>query len=238
MRISMLLELKSKEILSDYRRTLVSFIKKSISDFDDKLYSQLYQKVSFIKPFTFAVKLKSPVFEDKVIHVNDKQIELNFSTGDTILGIELYNAFLAQRKIPFAMPLGNEMIPVKVTISNTPQIDIDSAKIKFLSPLIVRKHNENNLDKYLYFGNDEFETELFKIVQNELEKLCGMKIDNSEFRLIPVSPKKTVTSSMGIKFACSIGIFEISASSEIINALYQYGIGSRRSEGFGMFDIL
>ena len=64
---------------------------------------------------------------------------------------------------------------------------------------------------FLYFGNDEFETELFKIVQNELEKLCGMKIDNSEFRLIPVSPKKTVTSSMGIKFACSIGIFEISA---------------------------
>lgn len=43
---------------------------------------------------------------------------------------------------------------------------------------------------------------------------------------------------MGIIIPNSIGVFRLTGSKELINYLYQAGMGSRRNIGFGLFEII
>ncbi len=230
--------LAKPELTAEYRRTLVSFIKKSLMTYDEQLYKKMYVNSNSIKPFTFAVKLNSPLFEKDKVILADERTELNLSTGDFALGIQMYNAFLKQKSIAFAMPNGNAMTVRRVLINNSAEVEKEKVNIKFLSPLVVRKHNTNNYDKYLTYHDEDFQKELVQIVKYQLEVLCGLKLSENEFFIKPVAPRKTVVCSMGIKFSCSIGSFELSAPKNVINALYHYGMGSRRAECFGMFDLI
>ena len=47
-----------------------------------------------------------------------------------------------------------------------------------------------------------------------------------------------VKKTFGTCISCSKGIFQISAKPETLDFLYKSGVGSRRSEGFGMFDVI
>ena len=50
--------------------------------------------------------------------------------------------------------------------------------------------------------------------------------------------RKTVVSFKNILINSSIGEYILEGNSELLNILYKTGIGSRRSEGFGMFEVI
>lgn len=118
-------------------------------------------------------------------------------------------------------------------------ITTNNIKIKFLSPLVVRDRDRKaRKDYYHSFSSDQF-LEKLKININEQIKKCNFNSDIlDDFNLIPILPKKTVVKFYEKQIECSLGIYMLHGKKELLEYLYKAGIGSKRSSGFGMFQII
>lgn len=237
MRFKIYFELENEEINLDYRRSIVSFIKKSLQEYDTEYFNQLYHaKDTIIKNYTFAVFFDRANFSKDKIQVENKKLNITFSTNDCENAIILYNAFLHQKQKNFSLNRNSmtlksiEMIPERKIIA-------EELTIKFLSPLVV-KARENQKDTYYSFERKEF-YDVIKI--NIRSVLKAMKIDEKiveDFQMIPIEAKKVIVKNYDIDLECSIGKFKLYGKKELLELLYQIGMGSKRSMGFGMFQII
>ena len=88
------------------------------------------------------------------------------------------------------------------------------------------------------FNDSDFNEQLNYSVTRLIKdlKLNGV---NSNIKLEPCkSARKTVVDFKNVLIHSSIGEYIISGESELLNILYKTGIGSKRSGGFGMFDVI
>ena len=69
-------------------------------------------------------------------------------------------------------------------------------------------------------------------------KNLGLGILEEQIEITPIKPFKTVVNTFGNKITGNVGIYQLTGDVHILNLLYQLGIGSRRSQGFGMYEIV
>ena len=113
----------------------------------------------------------------------------------------------------------------------------DKMQIKFLSPLVVRGR-QNQKDYYYSYRHQEF-LDILKINIKEQLSITNLSKELvDEISLEAVDTKKTVIKFYEKNIECSLGTFQIEGKKELLKYLYQAGIGSKRSSGFGMFEIL
>lgn len=231
MTIDILLSLAKPTLPLDYRPAFVSLIKAALSRFYPEDYKELYQSGAVQKSFTFAVRLPSPEFSADSIRLSGEMLTLTIASSEDYSSVLLYNAF--QKSVGYEHPLehGNSMTVTSVSICPERPVEAKSVEIKFLSPLVVRRHVHSEPDKYYVFDDEEFSSCLNEIVSRQLGT-------NTTVRLEPIAAKKTVVRSFGSKVRVSVGVYILSAAPEAIRVLSAGGIGSRRSEGFGYFRIL
>jgi CRISPR-associated endoribonuclease Cas6 len=237
MRLELKFFLRDAEITVDYRACIMSFLKFALEKRYPAVYEGLYGSNN-IKLFSFSVYLPGAKREGKRYILSGNSFFVKFSSSDKEFLFRLYNALRALAKIEkfvYPLPFGNVMSLGGVGYSNVSEIAADKVIIKFLSPLLVRDHSrENNVDKYLDYQDEGFEEKLSEIVETYLKK---RGIEGQKIELKPLKAGRTVAICMKLKFNCSYGVFELSARPDVINELYLAGMGSRRSEGFGLFDI-
>ena len=116
-------------------------------------------------------------------------------------------------------------------------IDSEEITIKFMSPLVVRSHSRDN-DYYYSFNDKEFKDILKINIKQEL-KITNIPeefVDNFEINAIKAS--KVIVKFYEKKIETSTGIFKISGNKQLLKYLYAAGMGSKRSSGFGMFQII
>ena len=109
--------------------------------------------------------------------------------------------------------------------------------IKFMSPLVVRSR-QNQKDFYYSFEHKEF-LDILKInikEQLSITNFPGNIVDT--FSLEPVKAKKVIVKFYEKKMETSVGIFKMSGDKELLQYLYEAGLESRHSAGFGMFKIV
>ena len=94
---------------------------------------------------------------------------------------------------------------------------------------------ENGINKYLAYNDENF-TRCFKMSVNKMLESFGLN-STGEIEIQPIKPKKTVVNTFGNKITGNIGAFLLKAEPETLNHLYKLGVGSRRSQGFSMFEI-
>ena len=124
-----------------------------------------------------------------------------------------------------------------ITMTKEKEITTDKITIKFQAPLCVRSR-ENNKDYYYSYENDNFE-EILKINIKEQLKITDIPTETVDtFIIKPINAKKVLIKFYEKCIECSTGTFEISGNKELLKYLYQAGIGSKHSAGFGMFQIL
>ena len=117
------------------------------------------------------------------------------------------------------------------------QIDTEEITIKFMSPLVVRSHSKDK--DYYYSYKDEQFKDVLKINIKQQLKITNISeelVDKLEINAI--KPKKVIVKFYEKKIETSTGIFKISGDKELLKYLYDAGIGSKRSSGFGMFQII
>lgn len=237
MRYKLFFELENKDISIQYRKSILSFFKKSLSEYDNEIYEKLYHaKDPIMKPYTFSVFFKDSEFKENRIIVNSKQMELNISIADYEIAVILYNAFNHQRNKIFHLE-HNSMTLKNIVLIQEKQINTEEITIKFMSPLIVRQR-ENEKDYYFSVEGEKFLETLKSNIKEQL-KLTNYSMDIVDsIKLEKVNGRKTVVRFYEKQMEGSIGTFKLFGNKELLNFLYKAGIGSRRSSGFGMFEII
>lgn len=234
-------KLAKNEFPIEYRKTILSFIKKSLSDCNSRKYYDKYFKDNIQKDYCFSVDLPGPKYKNGKIELYKDVIKVIFSADDSNkTNLILYSAFIKQKGKVFKLENNNSMKLLSVKVKNSENIVNSRAIFKTAkgSSICVREHNkEKNEDKYYIYSDPEFREKLDIVLKNELRSIISEK-DIEEIVVNPIQCSKCVVKHYENYIDTSIGLFEISAKPYILNYLHNVGIGSRKSAGFGMIELV
>lgn len=234
-------KLAKNEFPIEYRKTILSFIKKSLSDCNSGKYYDKYFKDNIQKDYCFSVDLPGPKYKNGKIELYKDVIKVIFSADDSNkTNLILYSAFIKQKGKVFKLENNNSMKLLSVKVKNSENIVNSRAIFKTAkgSSICVREHNkEKNEDKYYIYSDPEFREKLDIVLKNELRSIISEK-DIEEIVVNLIQCSKCVVKHYGNYIDTSIGLFEISAKPYILNYLHNVGIGSRKSAGFGMIELV
>jgi len=172
MRFKLHFTLENPEISIQYRKSIISFFKYALSNYNEEYYKKYYnEKDNTIKSYTFSTYFKNPKIEKDKIIIEDKKFELNISVADYETSIILYNAINKQKFKKFHLN-NNSWTLQNITMIMEKEIKSDKITIKFQSPLCVRSRIDQK-DYYYSFENKEFE-EILKINIKEQLKITNI----------------------------------------------------------------
>ena len=231
MLIDLDLKLEHPRLPRDYRPVFVSLVKSALESNYRDMYSKLYTQGPYRKSFTFSVSLPKPQFETDYIILSGNDVKCSFSSCDELDTLTLYNAFQKSKERVYPLCDGNSMELSSVYLKPVPVIRESYTEVKFLSPLVVRRHIKGQADKYFVYDDEDFLKCLAEIVTRQLLVKTFISIE-------PISPRKTVVRSFGTNVRASLGTYRLYSTPDVLNLLLNGGIGSRRSEGFGHFTVI
>ncbi|WGS65321.1 CRISPR-associated endoribonuclease Cas6 [Marinitoga aeolica] len=234
MRLKLIFNLKSNEIPKDYRRIFMSFIKKTLESYDKSIFEEYFRnKDPILKDYTFSVYFGKCKFEEN-IKIENENISMFLSTSSYKTGIHFYNAFINMKYKEF--PIKNNILKLN-NIIKLPEKNIykNEIIIKTLSPIVIREHNKEK-DKYYYFDEENAIDILKNNIKYQYSKL--FKSENGELDIKVLDFKKTTILNYSKKIKSNLGILKIHGDKKILDFVYKSGIGSKRSSGFGMVDII
>lgn len=240
MRLKLEFTLEKPELDIQYRKSIISFVKHSIQEYDQNLFEDLYGKgKTKKKTFTWSPILNHPKFDKDTVTLADTGFYMIFSGYNYAYTLHLYNAFLKQKNKKFHLNQ-NSMTLVKISLIKEKEIKTNSINIKMSSPIIVRNHNrETQKDMYYSFEKAEEFNKYIKINIEEQMKEEGLDLNLLEgFEIKPIKAKKTVVKVYEYSIECSIGTFELTGNTILLDYLYKSGIGTKKAVGFGLFDII
>lgn len=234
MKILLCMKLKNDKLSIDYRRVILSFFKKALSEIADGEYYEKYYFTPERRNFTFAVNLPNPKFLKNDITLGKNEFRITVSTADKTTSFVLMSAFIKQVGRTFPAPLGNVFTLINVSQQGEKLTNTNTVLVKMLSPLCIREHiREGNKDHYYSVSSDNFEEKANLIIKEQLIDSGFDKERVENFSIKPINSKKTVVFHYGNYIECSLGDFVLSGDKSIINYLLQSGMGSRKSAGFG-----
>lgn len=219
-------------------RLIVSFLKASTQAYSQNFYERLYDKSqSIIKSFTYSYFLPGAKFNKDRIELERNEFSVFFSDADWEELLYFFNSFqlLKYKKYPIN---GNSMELISIYMQKLNEIKENEVVIKMQSPLIVRNHNsKDNSDIYYTCEMEGFAKALKENVDIFLSKM-GVDIKTDDFLIETIKGKKVVVPVFGRNTDASLGIFKLTGSCQLLNILYLAGLGVRRSEGHGKFEVI
>ena len=237
MRFKLYFTLEKPQIPIQYRKSIISFFKHCLISYDETYYKKYYnQKDTIIKNYAFSTYYKQLQIKQENIILKDNNLELNVTTSDYETGIILYNAFNKQKYKEYPLH-DNTMVLENITMMPEKEITTEKIMIKFQAPLCVRSRKDNK-DYYYSYQSEEFQNILKINIQEQLKITNLQENVIDTFEMKPINAKKVMIKFYEKCLECSTGVFEISGKKELLTYLYQAGMGSKHSAGFGMFQII
>ena len=232
-------ELAEEIIPMDWRRCILSYLKFCLSKANNGKYLDDYYGPGKEKPFCFSVVFEQPVFLKDTIEVKGKRMRLVISTADSKTGFILFSAVIAQKGNIFRLPMGNSMHMIRTVQMQDSQVHSNKILVKMLEPLCIRKHNkEKNRDWYYSPKQKEgFEEESKRVIREQLLS-AGFAEELCEVNLTPVNIKTIVVKFYDVNIESSLGDFMLEGDKTVLNYLLKSGLGSRKSSGFGVMQLL
>lgn len=242
MRLCLILELKESFLPIEYRRVILSYIKNAISKCNEGKYYDDYFKDTNQKDYCFSVVLPKSKFNKDKILLEKNEIKIILSTeSKSKTSLILFSAFIAQKNKSYPLPDNNNMTLKSINTEKEQIITNSKAIFKTTigSGLCVRNHiKENNTDKYYTYNDQEFREKLKVVLYNQAIKL-GIKEDEAlNINVNPIQCKKVVVKHYRRYIDTTVGMIEIQGNPRLLQYFYDTGIGSRKSSGFGMLDLV
>jgi CRISPR-associated endoribonuclease Cas6 len=239
MRLIADLKINTDWLVKDYRGIFMALIKSVFMKYDPVLYANLYgtdkQKRKVNKPFTFSTRFPQykGIEGNKMLCGN--KISLLFSSDEETLVIAFYNGLKEKRKITVGENFPIEFELVHIHLLPLKQIHTNKVLFKTISPVLVNEKG-NNL-KYISPAKPEFAkafTTLIVLQANGFGIPCtegNINFEINQMKKLPLSHyNQTMTSWLGE--------FVMEAPANVLQLVYDTGIGVRRSQGFGMLEIV
>lgn len=225
-----------------YRMNFMSMIKEAINpgQKDTPIYQQYYgeKKQNQQKPFTFCVNLPVSKVQDRTLVLADHRIKFHFSSCDPVFLIHVYNG-MVQMKNDFSLFSGYSIHITHFFLHRQTTIDSDEVVFKTLSPFLVRNINAKKGKGFIGIDHEAFSENLFFSIQNLakhfLDKTNPIKPEQVRFEAVKC--KSSVIRHYGGEIGTS-GIFKLKAPKEVLQLVYDAGIGAKRAQGFGMVEVV
>lgn len=236
--LKLIFQLEKSEVPIQLDKLMVSFFKASLENYSLELFERLYnKKASIIKTYCWACCLPGANFIKDKIKLNSNKFVLTFSDADMGELIEFFNAFQLMQYKKYPMDK-NSMTLVSVKIKKLPPIKENELIIKMQSSLVVRKHNSvDNTDIYYTCEDSQFSEMLKENLKIFLQKL-DIAMDIESFSITPIKAKKVVAKIWDRPTDANIGLYKLTGSTQLLELLYAAGLGVRRSEGHGKWEII
>lgn len=207
---------------------IYSLIGGNLHDVDYK-YDKRGYKMFVFGPIEgrYRIQGKSILFYDEIsleVRCFDDETGLNIIKNITSNGIRLGR---------------NTYKDVEVTIRQR-LIEDDNIIITMKSPICVYATDD---DKHTIYFNPEDDDFYFAVEDNFIRKYAAVVGEYPEtgivFRPVKCSDRdRYFTKYKGFYIEAWKGVYELSGELENLNFLYNVGIGSKNSQGFGMFEIM
>lgn len=234
MRLHLEYEISPDVIPKNYGRGFISLIKKLIQETDPLLFNDFYNQHK-LKPFTFGTYF--PLLQG---NENDKLkvgevVKVNFSTSSLQLATNIYNGFMKVKEHKWQNNGSSiNFKPVRAFLQPNKKIDKEEITVKTLSPLLINNIGDSN--KFLLPGEEGFLEGLEFSVRECAKEFLN---DSSDFPFeFEVKAWKRRVLYHYKKMLSTIGVFTIKSKPEILQMIYDVGLGVHRSQGFGMLEVV
>ncbi len=241
MRIRVTFEISGDKFPVDYRRAFLHVLKDALSTYENGMYFRDFfpETCPQRKEYAFAVGLPAgSVYRGAQYDLGGSEISLTLTTGNHSHFIVLYNAFrrLKGKEYPFLAGVSGHVVSV-FPVTQLP-LKHNKILVEFLAPLCVREHVDRK-DRYFSVEEPEFCNQVRRVVSYQLAgKAWATERMLDDFQIFPYRMKKTVAQFYGKYVECSLGSAVLCGEPRLLEELYDNGIGSRCSSGFGVFHIL
>lgn len=231
-------QLENPELPVDLDKVILSFLKASIENYSQDLFEKLYNKrQSVVKMCCWSCYLPQAQFASDRTRLGMNKFTINFSDADIGELVMFFNAFSLMKYKTFHMNR-NSMKLMSVKTKRLREIEETEIIVKMQSSLVARKHNsDDNTDIYYTCDDPEFPEIVKENLRIFLQKV-NIERNINDFSITPVKGKKVVARIMERYVDTSIGIYKITGHPRLLELLYAAGIGTRRSEGHGKFEII
>ncbi len=230
MRLTINYEMSGDKLPRDYLRGFISLIKASFELANKNLFNTFYNQHK-LKPFTFGVYFPELYGDEGNLLKVGTKVKLNFSSNNHELITYIYNSFHnidEYRLFDNVLKLKNVTLHPPYKIYGTEKI------FKTLSPFLVNNKGDSN--KFLWPEEEGFyEGLIFSIKECAKEFLNITEVTNVEFE--PIQMRKLPIYHYQ-KMPTNKGLFKLKADEEILQMVYDVGIGVHRSQGFGMLEVV
>ena len=238
MRFYLTFELEKSSLPKDYRRIILSYIKKSLTEILDGRYYSQYFKDNIQKDFCFSLKLPKAKFTKDEIILEDNSIKVLFTSDDRQkTGLLLQQAFMKQKNKKFLITNQNS-ITLK-QIHQQREQKITSSKVIFKTyGLCIRDHNkETNKDNHYVYSDEKFNEQLKVVLKNQISQTGFSKDIVDSIKLSPINCKKVLVKHYDTYVDTTVGSFLLEGNPLLLQYLYDVGMGSRNTM-FGYLDLL
>lgn len=239
MKVKLTFEVNNKELNADFSRPIISFFKKATQEYDEDLYMKCFgSNAPTSKSYSFSKYFPNMKREGEKMILNDNCFTVHFSAYDLEEGMLFCNAFLGQLNKKHSFSSGSWMKLKQVMLMPSKEVTTSNVLIKFMSPFLIQCHNkETNKTRYYAYNDEGFEEKFNNVIAAQIEKFAP-HLKGKNVTIKPVSPKKTVARVFKLKVTANLGLYQLTGDKEVIEFLYEAGLGSRRNAGFGLFDIV
>ena len=238
MRFYLTFELEKSSLPKDYRRIILSYIKKSLTEILDGRYYSQYFKDNIQKDFCFSLKLPKAKFTKDEIILEDNSIKVLFTSDDRQkTGLLLQQAFMKQKNKKFLITNQNS-ITLK-QIHQQREQKITSSKVIFKTyGLCIRDHNkETNKDNHYVYSDEKFNEQLKVVLKNQISQTGFSKEILDSIKFSPINCKKVLVKHYDTYVDTTVGSFLLEGNPLLLQYLYDVGMGSRNTM-FGYLDLL
>jgi CRISPR-associated endoribonuclease Cas6 len=228
---------KTVSIPKAYRSNILSLFKEAFKqgEYGEEFYKRNYEK-NISKPFTFSTyfpNLKQS--ENHFFDFGSEFFTIYYSTSDFSFLARLYEGIKAIKGFsPFTFP-----VTYKLTLLEDREVFSETMIYKTMSPIVVREFEGGKTSGYLLPNDDNFSKNLKYAIKN-----YNHYFDNISARALSemeIEPLKTNTTKVFFKehlIPCTNGLIKITAHPLVQKMIYNAGLGSRRSQGFGMLEVI
>lgn len=242
MRLELIFKIERLELPKDNSSIWISFLKNCLTQCHNGQFFERYFGRSGSKGYTYSIILPSPQFRGEKIILENNQVKMLFSADDRDrTGLIFYQAFIEAKNKRFPLPDGNG-ITLKQINQKREQL-IVSSKVMFRTVvgggLVVREHNkETNRDKFFTFQDEGFDKQLQQVLETQAKEAGFLEETGRKVTFKPIQCKKVLVKSYKIYIDTTCGIIELEGDPAFLQYLYQAGMGSKHSAGFGMLEVV
>ncbi|WP_058485134.1 CRISPR-associated endoribonuclease Cas6 [Defluviitalea phaphyphila] len=222
-----------------YNQTIQGFLYKNLSDpyLRDFIHNKGFNKEKRIFKFFSFSRLEGN------FKINNNKKRIIFTDKVTLKVTSMFPPFIENLANTLIkednLTLGTNIVKAKEVFLEKPSIE-ENMKIKTLSPIVIYSTLSNENKKFTHYYSPQEKQFATMIKENLIRKasIFNSKSKNMDFEIKTISYNKNPNIIRYKNFIIKgwMGTFELKGDIELIKIAYNYGLGSKNSQGFGMIE--